>query len=173
MLRNFLPVGQGAFYCESFRCKNGKKINVVYDCGSSTDVKIVEYEIINNFKQGEVIHALFISRLDEDHVNGIPFLLKYCNVKNVFYTIISDKDKLDLKIYLQIIDKNGFAYRFLNEPFQTVREYSSFKKIAIYGIEDDSKCEFSYEKPEGVTLVKSVENVADIIFKEVVIEISN
>ena len=44
MIRKFLPVGQGAFYYEHFgECETstGKVINVVYDCGSSTDVKIV------------------------------------------------------------------------------------------------------------------------------------
>lgn len=49
MIRKFLPVGQGAFYYEHFgECETstGKVINVVYDCGSSTDVKIVEQIII-------------------------------------------------------------------------------------------------------------------------------
>ena len=50
MLRSFLPVGQGAFYLERFEI-NGEKTNVVYDCGSLTDVKIVEKEIRANLKK--------------------------------------------------------------------------------------------------------------------------
>lgn len=37
MLRSFLPVGQGAFYLERFETNDGR-INVVYDCGSLTEV---------------------------------------------------------------------------------------------------------------------------------------
>ena len=35
MKRMFLPVGQGAFYCEKFLSKGGK-INIVYDCGTTS-----------------------------------------------------------------------------------------------------------------------------------------
>lgn len=38
MIRSFLPVGQGAFYRETFKI-NGDKINIIYDCGSATDIK--------------------------------------------------------------------------------------------------------------------------------------
>lgn len=73
MIRKFLPVGQGAFYYEHFgECETstGKVINVVYDCGSSTDVKIVEQQIERNFSRKEKINALVISHLHEDHING-------------------------------------------------------------------------------------------------------
>ena len=36
MIRSFLPVGQGAFYCEQFMWNfETERINIVYDCGSS------------------------------------------------------------------------------------------------------------------------------------------
>ena len=38
MIRSFLPVGQGAFYCEQFMWNfETERINIVYDCGSSTN----------------------------------------------------------------------------------------------------------------------------------------
>lgn len=41
MLRSFLAVGQGAFYCECFNSgKIDDNINIIYDCGSLTDIKI-------------------------------------------------------------------------------------------------------------------------------------
>ena len=52
MIRSFLPVGQGAFYYEHFESDEtttGEAINVIYDCGSSTGVKIVEEKIKRNF----------------------------------------------------------------------------------------------------------------------------
>lgn len=119
MLRSFLPVGQGAFYCEQFTYRpDREKVNIIYDCGSSTNVKLVERQIKNNFVKGEVIHALFISHLDDDHTNGIPFLLKYCKVKNMFFPLLTGTDKKYL--YLQHIVAGGstdsFAMRFLENP---------------------------------------------------------
>ena len=76
MTRAFLPVGQGAFYMETFALDSGKA-TIIYDCGSSTDVHIVEQMIQNLFKPGEDIAGVFISHFDEDHTNGLPFLLKH------------------------------------------------------------------------------------------------
>lgn len=93
MIRSFLPVGQGAFYCEQFMDDLKREwVNVVYDCGSSTNVKLVEEQIKNNFEKDEIIHAVFISHLDEDHINGIPFLLKYCNVNKIFFPLLTESD---------------------------------------------------------------------------------
>lgn len=48
MLRSFLPVGQGSFCLEQF--KNGEnKINIVYDCGTSTKSFDINKEIRANF----------------------------------------------------------------------------------------------------------------------------
>lgn len=85
MIRSFLPVGQGAFYCERFRdLLEDKSINMVYDCGSSNGKVVIEREIAKSFRKGETIHALFISHFHDDHINGIPFLMKHCNVENIY-----------------------------------------------------------------------------------------
>ena len=55
MLRSFLPVGQGAFYLEQFN-SNVDRVNVVYDCGSLTDVKIVQKALW--IKNGMVANAI-------------------------------------------------------------------------------------------------------------------
>ena len=116
MLRQFHPVGQGAFYTEHIVC-NHEKFNVVYDCGSSPRKTIVEDQIQKSFKEGETIHALFISHLHEDHINGIPFLIKYCQVKNIFFPLISDVNKL---ILLQELNEQNFisdfTYQFISNP---------------------------------------------------------
>ena len=118
MIRKFLPVGQGAFYYEHFgECETstGKVINVVYDCGSSTDVKIVEQQIERNFSRKEKINALVISHLHEDHINGIPYLLRYCNVEKVYFPQIASENKELMKLYLKINKVDETAYRFLTE----------------------------------------------------------
>lgn len=119
MIRSFLPVGQGAFYCECFE-EDKNKINIVYDCGSLTNIKIVEKEIRNNFQKDEVIDALFISHLDEDHINGIPFLLKYCKVRRIYFPLISSVNKKIMEIYFYANSKSGFIVDFLENPNQAL-----------------------------------------------------
>lgn len=98
MIRSFLPVGQGAFYLEQFKEFDDRKINVIYDCGSLTSKKIVESEIKSNLYEGEEILFVFISHLDADHVNGLEFLLKYCNVKNIIFPLTSKQDRYLLSL---------------------------------------------------------------------------
>lgn len=139
MLRSFLSVGQGAFYCECF----GKKgdvdtINIVYDCGSLTNVKIVEREIKNNFRQGEIIEALFISHLDEDHINGVPFLLKYCNVKRIYFPLITSQNRKLMEIYYHVNNVDGFIFEFFTDPYETVRNLSPDAPAEVIGIGEAS-----------------------------------
>ncbi len=125
MLRSFLPVGQGAFYREVFN-KENKKYTIVYDCGSSTDKRIVEQQIHHEFGEGETIAAVFISHLDEDHINGLPYLLKYCNVENLFFPLITTKDKVYLKLHALLShNRDVFLYKFIEDP------YDAFKFIGI------------------------------------------
>ena len=44
MVRSFLPIGQGAFYCECLHFL-GKTHNIVYDCGSKTNIQILKEQI--------------------------------------------------------------------------------------------------------------------------------
>ena len=121
MVRSFLPVGQGAFYCECFSGR-GYNVNIVYDCGSLPNVRIVEQEIKYNFQRGEKVEALFISHLDEDHINGIPFLLKYCEVKRIYFPLISSENREIMKIYYSINNIGGFTYNFLENPRRAIED---------------------------------------------------
>lgn len=119
MMRSFFPVGQGAFYGERFSNMIGdKEINVVYDCGSLFNKEIVEQQIRNNFNSGEIIHALFISHLDEDHMNGIPYLLKYCEVKKIFFPLLTNKNRRFMTLYniMNNVNDKVFAVSFLRNP---------------------------------------------------------
>lgn len=120
MLRSFLPVGQGAFYREVFNLKDGRH-TIIYDCGSLTDQSIVERQIKYEFTGGEIIDAVFISHLDEDHINGLPFLIKYCKVCNLFFPLVTTKDKAYLKLKaLLSVDKDSFLYMFIDNPLDAI-----------------------------------------------------
>lgn len=127
VIRTFHPVGQGAFYSESFHY-NEKIINIIYDCGSLTDLNKVKEEIEKTFSKDTVIDALFISHFDSDHVNGIPFLITHCNVKNIFFPVISEEDKILLRIKAIIEDTvNYFVNDFLEKPQQAITNLINLK----------------------------------------------
>lgn len=163
MVRSFLPVGQGAFYCECFEQPGTQDaINVVYDCGSLTSRQIVEQEIRNNFRRGENIDALFISHLDEDHVNGIPYLLKYCSVKRIYFPLITAKNRQLMEIYYRVNGIDGFSFDFFRDPAETVRNLSSETTVIEIG-EADGEGEEENLRREGTEYRRSGEDVFETI----------
>lgn len=72
IVRTIHPVGQGAFYSETFISEGfGHLLSVVYDCGSSTGKKIIEPMI----EKLECFGLLFISHFHNDHINMVEKLL--------------------------------------------------------------------------------------------------
>lgn len=117
--RQILPVGQGAFYLETLY-KDGQQYKIVYDCGSATDINILTTQIQANFNRGEVIHAVFISHLDDDHVNGLEFLLNYCDVKHLFFPLITSETK-ELHEFRNLINpQSSFVNQFIYSNGQDI-----------------------------------------------------
>jgi len=105
------PVGQGAFFSEQFFDDAGMVVfNVVYDCGEKNTTKHLVKEIDNTFNltdKPEVIDILFISHLDEDHINGISYLVgKKCLTKDSV-VILPLHYPLVLKLILQQIGSSA------------------------------------------------------------------
>ena len=145
IIRTFHPIGQGAFYSESFHY-NKKKINIIYDCGSLTSIDKIKNEIELSFPENTVIDAVFISHFDTDHVNAIPFLINRCNVKNIFFPLISEEDKILLKIKAILEETvNVFAINFLEKPKHTIVNLINLKDnniprlIAVQAINDETQ----------------------------------
>ncbi len=164
MVRSFLPVGQGAFYCESFKgflAKN-ENINIVYDCGSATNVELVERQIRHTFYEGEDIHAVFISHLHDDHINGLEYLLKYCNVKNIFFPLLTPKEKIYLSLYNIVYGANpeGFTVTFINNPNAVVR--ATEKETTLYQIAPPKEEDVYYDN-SNIQVLESGFNVTEII----------
>lgn len=163
MIRSFLPVGQGAFYCEQFgSIYGGEKINVIYDCGSSTGVDLVETQIRECFQKGETIHAVFLSHLDQDHINGLPYLLKYCRVEKIFFPLITKSDSLYIR--LSNIIKSGKEDSFLNDFINN--PYIAFDKLDLNHFPRLYKVSTNEDGHNNVDAVpiRSGENVGNIIF---------
>lgn len=97
------PVGQGAFYSEHFILKNGKEVNVVYDCGADQPWNdALEREISHFYEcKNNIIDALFISHFDQDHVNGIHDLVnkRGIQIKKVILPVLEKEEWLRITEY--------------------------------------------------------------------------
>ena len=124
MLRHFLPVGQGAFYLERFWIPDqGRPINVVYDCGAliersparniQCNQSNMERIIEQVFQQDETIHAVYLSHLHEDHVNGLQALCNRCRVNKVFFPLIAKNDLPLMRLQDQMQNNAGAISRQL------------------------------------------------------------
>lgn len=168
VIRSFLPVGQGAFYLEQFT--HGKEVsNIIYDCGSSTDVGIVEKEIRSNFEDGEKIDAVFISHLDEDHVNGLPYLLKYCKVKKIFFPLLTkgNQDLLLLMRQLSGKPEKGFVPTFIRNPHEAFGLLGSgINRPSVYQVAEDRDGQEERDDYNGIDAlpIRSGSDVAKEIF---------
>lgn len=99
--RIFHPVGQGAFFSEHFLLESGKSIfNIVYDCGtnSTKPENMVENNADNMFSclANNYVDVLFISHLDDDHVNKIKYLIekKYVDEKTIIIMPLYNEEEV-------------------------------------------------------------------------------
>ncbi len=129
MVRSFLPVGQGAFYTEQF----DGGVNVIYDCGSQTGVEIVEKMIESTFDKGEEIHAVFISHLHSDHINGLEFLLKHCKVETLYLPYLTPHN-ISISELIQDVTQGGctqFVRAFIHDSHGTLKMYCERNEIEL------------------------------------------
>ena len=91
--RTFHPVGQGAFYSETFRIqmesKKDTEYRVVYDCGSKKDKQCLQARVSGAFKDNN-IDILFLSHFHDDHFKGIENL----NPKIIILPLLDEWDKV-------------------------------------------------------------------------------
>lgn len=88
LTRTALPVGQGAFYYESFTDVRANTIrHIVYDCGALDNNNVTTQELPKEvdelLEKGDHINILFISHFDADHVNGITQLAKRYKIDSI------------------------------------------------------------------------------------------
>ena len=119
--RNFVNVGQALFAIEEH---NGKTI--VYDCGGESRL-IVNAVLPYIMKNGSEIEILFISHYDNDHINGVQYLLRYCNVKHIVLPMVEEAYKF---VPLINLPHNSFAYRFTMDARSAVRdEFAQWREL--------------------------------------------
>lgn len=133
MIRTFHPIGQGAFYTEVF-----KGFTMVYDCGSGNNVPLIKREIIKTFRCKQTIDAVFISHLHDDHVNGLEFLLSYCNVRRLFLPLIDKEEKLNLIVHYAL--ENILISPFINSLIDSsVSGDAQLEDTQVFFVPDSSE----------------------------------
>ena len=92
--RFIFPVGQGGFAGERI----GNYV-VAFDCGSISSTSMVESCIDHVNREIDHVDLLFISHFDNDHVNGIRYLLSYTTVKKAVVSWIPQELRAAYGVY--------------------------------------------------------------------------
>ena len=125
LTRKYPAVGHGALYIEEIHPNNAvdRDLVYVYDCGSKTSKLIID-RIDENFEENQIIDAVFISHLDDDHINGLDHLLRRCRVQHLYFPLISRRHLL-LVHFLNVCNATynkhapytlGFTSSFISNP---------------------------------------------------------
>lgn len=132
--RTFHPVGQGAFYSETFRIKMESKkdtaYRVVYDCGSKKDKQWLKSRVSGAFPDNN-IDILFLSHFHDDHYKGIENL----NPKTIVIPLLDEWDKV-----IFWIGKNlGKCSIDVNYAAKLKEKFSNSRFIYIRALDEESR----------------------------------
>jgi len=154
----FHPVGQGLFYSGKIFLKSkfrSPRFNFVFDCGASFDKHYLnkEIDLCKKSYLRKPLDVLFISHLDNDHVNGISRLLDGISCKVVYLPYLTPIERLYVAIRFasgkdEDFDGEGaFDYlRFLASPEDFLLDNEKFRVEKIVYINgNDDKTEFKLD----------------------------
>ena len=104
--RVFHPIGQGAFYSETYDTGT-VQCNIVYDCGVMRKLKKANLVVEKSFKSGSVIDILFISHFDFDHISKIDELKKHFAIKTCVLPLLYQEQKEIMKAFYHSLNQTS------------------------------------------------------------------
>lgn len=142
--RFFHPVGQGAFYSERHIDDN---INIVYDCGTeykNRGNKGTKGVVSQSFSKNDVIHYLFISHFDYDHISLIPILKEGVKrIERVVLPLLHEETKRFLSNIYSVLGEKELATlvrdpnQYFGSDTQIIAVESSNKNDDNFSKEDE------------------------------------
>lgn len=141
--RIFHPIGQGAFYSERHMSCN---INIVYDCGTTDPRSQAKQRVVNqSFRKDEIIHILFISHFDKDHISLIDTLKKTVKrIERVVLPLLHDEQKIFLSNIYKTLGQPRLA-KLVSDPNEFFGE-----ETQIIGVRPNSDTEIGEIRPLNV-----------------------
>jgi len=108
MLREIHPVGQGAFYTETFSEADYQHKVVAYDCGGKVAKDTgCNYQGIRQYvQQNKQVDILFVSHFHEDHINGVKYLIEKNQDIEIYIPKVSPQTLL-LDFVYNLVKTNG------------------------------------------------------------------
>lgn len=125
--RIFHPIGQGAFYSERHTSCN---INIVYDCGTTNPRSLAKRRVVSqSFSKDDVIHILFISHFDKDHVSLIDTLKKTVKrIERVVLPLLHNEQKIFLSNIYKALKQPDLA-QLVSDPNEFFGEETKIIEI--------------------------------------------
>lgn len=167
----FNRVGQGLFAEIMLSLSDGRHYNVVYDCGSSSNLHITAALDESIKRSSGDIDLLIISHFDKDHVNGVLSLLERRVVNKIMMPYMSK----ELRIATAVLKQNCYLTlmqkQFIRNPVKAVADGAkkNEKPPSVYFVRtrgDDDIDDTLQEELNGSRSVNIV-NSGDNIFTEV------
>ncbi|WP_315367868.1 MBL fold metallo-hydrolase [Prevotella koreensis] len=162
--RFFHPVGQGAFYSERHIYNN---INIVYDCGTeymNRRKRSINGVVTQSFRKDDVIHILFISHFDFDHISLINKLKNTVKkIEKVVIPLLQKEEKNFLYSVYKALGESNLA-NLVNKPndfFGT--------ETRVFTIQPSSGEEISGEEPiflDNYDNTKKIPSVTPLTLKD-------
>lgn len=146
--RFFHPIGQGAFYSERHTSCN---INIVYDCGTTNPSSLAKQRVVNqSFRKDEIIHILFISHFDKDHISLIDTLKTTVQrIERVVIPLLNNEEKIFLSSIYRILGEDSLA-----ELVSNPNEFFE-RETHIIGVKPSSDTEIGEITPINVSEIQS------------------
>jgi hypothetical protein len=123
----FHPVGQGGFYSGHINHplypRTENSFDFVFDCGTiSLKNRFKDFvdRAKKNFISKNKLDVLFISHLDDDHVNGIKFLIPNIRCENIYLPYLTPFERLNVLIRHSKSDTDDYDdfTEFIINPIQ-------------------------------------------------------
>lgn len=141
----FHSVGQGLFYSGHLYSDS---YNFVYDCGSSSNSKHINYAI-DNLTTNEVIDFVVISHLHADHFSGLKRLFEKYKIRKIYLPYLGHGNRTLIKFLVaySLFSKTS-SMKEVNDNLISEESKTTYKFINdLYDLDDsidkDLKVEFS------------------------------